>query len=307
MDKFLEMNAFAKVVDAGSFTGAIEVLGISKAAVSRYVADLEARLGVRLLNRTTRRLSLTPEGEVFHARCQQVLEDVEQAESEITSRRGEATGALRITVPVSFGIAHLARVWGEFKARHPKVTLDVSLSDRVADLVEEGYDLAIRIADLPGSSLIHRPLSSTRVVMCASPAYLERAGRPQHPAELARHSVLGYSLRSDRDTWVLDGPDGEVRVQTQPCIRSNNGDVCRAGALQHQGIVLQPTFLVGEDLAAGRLVELMPQYQAGVLGIHAVYASRKHIAPKVRHMIDFLVEWFASERWPEVQAVKAEA
>jgi len=303
MDKFLEMNAFAKVVDAGSFTGAIETLGASKAAVSRYVADLEARLGVRLLNRTTRRLSLTPEGEVFYARCQQVLEDVAQAEAEITSRRGEASGALRITVPVSFGIQHLAQVWGEFKARHPKVTLDVSLSDRVVDLVEEGYDLAIRIAHLPSSSLVHRRLSSTRVVLCASPTYIEREGSPQHPTELARHSVLGYSLRSDRDTWVFDGPEGRVSVQTQPCIRCNNGDVCRAGALQHQGIVLQPTFLIGEDLAAGRLVELMPQYQAGVLDIHAVYASRKHVAPKVRHMIDFLVEWFARERWPEVQAV----
>jgi len=297
MDKFLEMRTFASVVDAGSFVGAATALEMSKAAVSRYVGDLEARLGVRLLRRTTRSLSLTEEGDVFYARCKDLLGSIEEAEAEITSRSGEAFGALRVTVPVSFGILHLAELWGRFKAEHPKVTLDVTLSDRVVDLVDEGFDLAIRIATLPSSSLICRKLSSTRMVLCASPEYLRKAGMPTHPRELGQHSVLAYSYWSARDEWSFIGPEGEVAVTTHPCIRSNNGDICRAGALQDQGIVLQPTFIVGADLASGALVELMPEYQAGELGIYAMYGSRKHVSPKVRLLIDLLVEWFKVSRW----------
>lgn len=297
MDKFLEMRTFASVVDAGSFVGAASALEMSKAAVSRYVGDLESRLGVRLLRRTTRSLSLTEEGDVFYARCKDLLGSIDEAEAEITSRSGEAFGSLRVTVPVSFGILHLAELWGRFKADHPKVTLDVTLSDRVVDLVDEGFDLAIRIATLPSSSLISRKLSSTRMVLCASPEYLKNAGTPTHPRELAGHSVLAYSYWSARDEWAFVGPEGAVTVTTHPCIRSNNGDICRAGALQHQGIVLQPTFIVGADLASGALVELMPQYQAGELGIYAMYGSRKHVSPKVRLLIDLLVEWFKVSRW----------
>jgi len=172
MDKFLEMRTFKAVVDAGSFVGATDGLNMSKAAVSRYVADLEARLGVRLLNRTTRRLSLTEEGEVFYARCTDLLSGIDEAESEVTSRSVEAVGTLRVSVPVSFGILHMTELWGRFKQLHPKVTIDVTLSDRIVDLVEEGFDLAIRIATLPSSSLISRKLTSTRMVLCASPEYL---------------------------------------------------------------------------------------------------------------------------------------
>ena len=297
MDKFLEMRTFAAVVDAGSFVGAAAALTMSKAAVSRYVGDLETRLGVRLLNRTTRSLSLTEEGDVFHTRCRELLSGIDEAEAEITARSGEASGALRVTVPVSFGILHLAELWGHFKAKHPKVTLDVTLSDRAVDLVDEGFDLAIRIARLPSSSLICRKLSSTRMVLCASPKYLKKAGRPKHPSELAAHSILAFSYWSARDEWTFDGPDGPVSVTTHPCIRSNNGDVCRAGALQHQGIILQPTFIVGPDLASGALVELMPAFQAGTLGVYVMYGSRKHVSPKIRLLIDSMVEWFKVPRW----------
>jgi DNA-binding transcriptional LysR family regulator len=298
MDKFMEMRTFAAVVEAGSFVGAAEALDLSKTAVSRHVGELEQRLNVRLLNRTTRKLSLTEEGDVFYARCKELLGGLDEAEAEVGSRTGEATGLLKVTVPVSFGVLHLAQVWGEFKARHPKVMLDITVSDRVADLVDDGFDLAIRIAQLPNSSLISRKLSSTRVVLCASPEYLRRAGTPTHPSELAHHAVLAYSHWSDRDEWTFEGPDGGVTVRTQPGIRSNNGDVCRAGALQHQGIILQPTFIVGGDLASGALVELMPAYRSVELGIYAVYASRRHVAPKVRLLIDLLVEWFRQPRWP---------
>lgn len=297
MDKFVEMRTFAAVVDAGSFVGAADSLDMSKAAVSRYIGDLEARLGVRLLQRTTRRLSLTDEGDVFYARCKELLGGIDEAEAEITSRSGEAIGSLRVTVPVSFGLLHLAELWGQFKALHPKVILDVTLADRVVDLVEEGFDLAIRIATLPSSSLICRKLSSTRMVLCASPEYLKRAGSPRHPSELGGHSVLAFSYWSARDEWSFVGPEGPVSVKTFPCIRSNNGDVCRAGALQHQGIILQPTFIVGADLASGALTELLPEFKAGELGIYAVYGSRKHVSPKVRMLLELLVDWLKTPRW----------
>lgn len=298
MDRFLELRSFAEVVDAGSFVAAADRLALSKAAVSRHVAELEARLSVRLLHRTTRKLSLTAEGEVFHARARQLLADMDEAEAEITSRSREAVGLVLVSVPVSFGIRHLADAWGAFRRKHPKVTLDINLSDRVADLAEEGFDVAVRIARLPSSSLITRQIASTRMVLCASPQYLRRAGRPRQPADIAAHDVIAYSYWSERDEWVFDGPEGPVTVRTQPCIRTNNGDVCRAAALQHQGLILQPTFIVGDDLRQGTLVEVLPDYRSITLGIHAVYQSRKHLTPKVRLLIDFLAAWFRQPRWP---------
>ena len=298
MDRFLEMRTFVQVVDTGSFVGAAEPLDMSKAAVSRYVADLEARLGVGLLHRTTRRLSLTEDGEVFYLRCKELLGGLDAAEAEVTARSGDAVGQLRVNAPVSFGILYLAPVWAAFKARHPQVSFDVTLSDRVVDIVEEGFDLAIRITQLQNSSLISRRLASARMVLCASPTYLARQGTPVHPSELVQHHILAYSYWSSRDEWAFDGPDGVVVVKTTPCLRSNNGDTCRAVALAHEGIILQPSFMVGADLAAGTLVELCPGYRALEMGIHAVYSSRKHVAPKVRLLIDFLVEHFAEPRWP---------
>ena len=296
MDRFFEMQTFAAVVDAGSFVKAADALGVSKAAVSRYVGDLEARLGVRLLHRTTRRLSLTGEGQVFYARSKELLAGVDEAEAEITSRSGAASGLLRINAPVTFGIRHLAPLWGLFRARYPNVTLDVTLADRVVDLVEEGYDVAIRIATLPSSTLISKRLATTRMVLCASPDYLKAHGAPRRPAELTAHAVISYSYWSTRDEWHFNGPQGHVSVKTQPCLHTNSGDTCRAAALAHQGIILQPTFLVGDDLAAGTLVELMPEFRSIELGIYAIYPTRKHVSPKVRALIDFLAEHFEQTR-----------
>lgn len=298
MDKFQEMRVFAQVVEAGTFVGAADALNLSKAAVSRHVGELEARLGVRLLHRTTRKLSLSPEGETFYTRCRQLLDEVDEAEAEITSRSGEAVGTLKVTAPLSFGLLQLADAWGAFKALHPKVTIEVMLADRVVDLAEEGFDLAVRIGRMPSSSLVSRKLSSTRIVQCASPEYLREHGTPTHPSELTQHAVVAYSYWSERDEWSFEGPEGTVSVRTRPVIRANNGDVCRAAALQHQGIILQPTFIIGADLAAGRLVELMPAYQVGEQGVFAVYPSRKHLPPKVRLLIDFLAERFREPRWP---------
>lgn len=298
MDRFAEMQAFAAVVDAGSFVKAADALAISKAAVSRHVAELESRLGVRLLHRTTRRLSLTAEGEAFHASCKGLLSDVDAAEAEVTSGAGVARGLLKLNVPVSFGLLHLAPLWPEFMAANREVTLEVTLADRLVDLVEEGFDLAVRIARLPGSTLVSRQLASTRMILCASPQYLREHGTPAHPSELAAHAVMAYSLLASGDTWRFEGPDGPVTVKVSPRMRTNSGDTCRAAALQHLGIVLQPSFLVGADLLSGALVELLPQFRSIELGIYAVWPTRKHLPAKVRVLIDFLVEAFRTRAWP---------
>jgi DNA-binding transcriptional LysR family regulator len=288
MDRFQEMRVFAAVVDAGSFVGASDELDLSKAAVSRIVSELEARLGVRLLHRTTRRLSLTTEGEVFVDRCRELLTAVGEAEAEVSEHSGQAVGVLKISAPVSFGILRLAPLWGGFLAAHPQTKLEITLSDRVVDLVEEGFDLAVRIARLESSSLVSRRLSSTRMVLCASPRYLKARGTPKHLADLAEHTVLAYSLLAAGDTWEFQGPDGPVSVRVRPRMHTNSGDTCRAAALDHKGVVLQPTFLIGEDLKAGRLIELLPDYRSHELGVYAVYPTRKHVLPKVRLMIDYL-------------------
>ena len=297
MDKFQEMRVFAGVIDAGSFVGASHALEMSKPAVSRHVADLEARLGVRLLHRTTRKLSLTEEGEVFYARCKALLADIDEAEAEITARSGQAFGLLKLNVPVTFGLLHLAPLWAGFMQLNPRVTLDVVLSDRVVDLVEEGFDVAVRIARLPSSSLISRKLSSTRLIVCASPTYLAQHGAPRHPHELSSHRVLGYSLLAMGDQWAFVGPHGPVSVGVTPCMRTNSGDTCRAGALQHLGVILQPSFLVGDDLRSGALVELMPEFRSVELGIYAVYPTRKHVSPKVRLLLDYVAHALKARDW----------
>lgn len=293
------MQAFAAVVDAGSFVGASDVMAMSKAAVSRQVAELEARLGVRLLHRTTRKLSLTEEGEVFYGRCRELLGAVAEAESEVTARSGQAVGLLKVSAPVSFGLLHLAGLWAEFMAAHPKVSLEVTLSDRMVDLVEEGFDVAVRVARLPSSSLVSRKLSSTRMVLCATPHYLKEHGTPKHPSDLAQHQVLAYTLLATGESWGFEGPEGPVAVRVAPRMHSNSGDTCRAAALGHRGIILQPTFLIADELRSGLLVEVLPQYRSLELGIYALYPTRKHVLPKVRLLIDYLAQSFADKAWPD--------
>lgn len=297
MDKFQEMRVFAGVVDAGSFVGAADALGMSKAAVSRHVSDLEQRLGVRLMQRTTRKLSLTQEGEVFLARCRDILASIEESEAELSTRAASASGLLKVSVPVSFATKHLAPLWSDFLAQHPRLTLDVHLADRVVDLVDEGFDLAVRIARLPDSSLVSRQLAATRLVLCAAPSYLRRRGTPTHPDDLGAHDVIGYSLLSTPGQWLLQGPDGPVTVKIKPRLWTNNGDISVAAAVRGAGIDLQPTFLIADELADGRLVEVLPGWQAMELGIYAVYPSRKFVLPKVRALVNFLASSFADAAW----------
>jgi DNA-binding transcriptional LysR family regulator len=219
-----------------------------------------------------------------------VLADVEVAEEEITSQSIAVKGLIRVNVPVSFGLWELAPLWPEFMTIFPDVELDITFADRMVDLVEEGYDLAVRIARLPNSSLVSRKLASTRLVLCASPAYLKKHGKPKTPSELSDHAVLSYSLLATGDQWNFDGPGGNVSVTVKPVMRTNNGDTCIAAARQHKGVVLQPSFMVNGDLKSGALVELMPAYRSTEFGIYAVYPTRQYVSPKVRALIDFLVK-----------------
>ncbi|WP_369689965.1 LysR family transcriptional regulator [Janthinobacterium agaricidamnosum] len=291
------MQSFVAVIKAGSFVAAATALDTSKAAVSRHIADLENRLGVRLINRTTRKLSLTVDGQTFFMHCQEILSALNEAESDLSSRSPEASGLLRISVPVTFGVLHLAPLWGEFLAQHPKISLDVIHSDRHDDLIEDGLDLAVRIAAALHPTLIGRRLATTRLVLCATPAYLARRGVPQHPGQLPEHDIISYSYWSSRDEWTFQGPGGPATVKLSPRMHTNNGDACKAVALQHQGIILQPAFIVDQELRSGALVEIMPSYQAGALTIHAVYATRKHLPLKLRQLIDFLAQRLHTTPW----------
>ena len=297
MDKFQEMTSFVAVIDAGSFVAAADVTGQSKAAVSRHVSELERRLDTRLIQRTTRRLSMTTDGQAFYTRCKDLLAALHEAESELASDRSEPSGLIRVNAPLTFGALHLAPLWGRFINQYGKVSLDVTLNDRVVDLVEEGFDIAIRISAMPSSTLVSRKLATTRLVLCASKSYLRKYGVPRHPRDLAKHRAISYSYFSAKDDWHFTGPNGAESVRIRACMHTNNGDTCRQAALDHQGVVLQPDFLVGDDLRQGRLVELMPAYRAIEFGIYTVYPSRKYLPLKMRLLIDFLAAALRTPRW----------
>ena len=301
MDALRQIEAFVAVVRAGSYVKAAERQETSKAVLSRQVLELETRLGTRLLNRTTRRLSLTETGAAYFERCVQILDDLREADAAAGATTATARGRLRINAPLTFGNLHLAPLWGEFLKLHPAVELDITLTDRVVDLVEEGFDLAVRIAPtgrLPSSSLVARTIADDRIVLCPSPGYLRGAPALTHPADLAAHAVMAYAWWSGGDTWQFSGADGATAdVTVRPRLRTNSGDTCRAAALADQGVIYQPAFLVGPDLRAGRLVELLSDWRGPTLDIHAVYPSRTHLSGKVRAMVDFLAQAFVQPGW----------
>jgi DNA-binding transcriptional LysR family regulator len=307
MENLTGMAIFARVVEAEGFSAAARQLGLSKSAVSKQVARLEDRLGARLLNRTTRRLSLTEVGAAFYERCARILAEAEAAERAVTRLQAEPRGTLRVNAPMSFGVRHVAPAIPAFVARYPDVSVDISLTDRLVDLVDEGYDLAIRIANLPDSSLVARRLAPARFVVCASPDYLARHGAPAQPRDLARHNCLTYSYAAVGDEWRLRGPDGEVRVRVTGTVRANNGDVLRAAALGGLGIVVMPTFLVGDALRSGALASVLPDYRVRETAIHAVYPHGRHLSAKVRAFVDFLVERFGPQPyWDAAQYQESE-
>jgi len=298
MDRFKEIEAFVTVVEAGSFVAAGDAMHVSKAAVSRAVLELEKRLGARLLQRTTRRLSITEAGRAYYDRCKQIMAELDEADSAVGAVTGNAVGKLRINAPVSFGIRHLSPLWGQFMQRYPQVELEIDLSDRIVDVVDEGFDAVIRISRLVDSTLVHRKLATTRIVPVASPAYIEARGLPREPGALDAHDTIGYEYSASGDIWHFETEAGvPLEINTKPRARANNGDTCRSLVLDGVGIAMEPDFLVADDLAAGRMVRLFPQYRCREIGIYVVYPSRKHLSVKVRALVDFLADAFLTPPW----------
>lgn len=295
MDKLTGMAIFARVVESRGFSAAARDLGMSKSSVSKHISWLEDRLGARLLNRTTRRLSLTDAGGVFYERCARMLAEAEEAELAVSRLHAEPRGTLKINAPMTFGLVHLAPALPEFLSRHRDLVIDITLNDRVIDLVDEGYDLAVRIGRLPDSSLIARKLAPSRRVVCGAPDYFNRHGRPMKPADLKDHNCLIYTYMAVADEWRYRGPDGEGAVRISGSLRANNGEMLRASLLAGLGIAPMPTFIVGDDLRAGRLEAVLCEYEDASAGVYAVYPHSRHLSTKVRLFVDFLAERFGPD------------
>ena len=295
MDLFTSLKSYAQVVESGSFARAAERLDLSTTAISKHVADLEAHLQTRLLNRTTRKLSMTESGQAFYGRCIQLLQDLEEAEEEAAGAAGTPRGTLRLTAPVNFGVREVAPALATFSMQQPEMKFDVQLSDRVVDLVEEGFDLAIRIGRPGSENLVARRLGEIRVLVCASPNYLKLHGTPVTPDDLTHHNCFTYEYSVPRSQWRLRDAEGmEHLVQVSGSMHSNNGDLLAEAGAQGGGVVWLPDFIVSDYLQDGRLVPLLSDYSGLSLPIYAVYPSRKHLSAKVRVFVDFLVARFAS-------------
>ncbi len=300
MDRLTEMDAFVHVVDAGGFTEAARKMGVSKSAVSKHVAALEARLAARLLNRTTRRVSPTELGLAYYDRAREVLSGVVEAESMVTAMQATPRGALRVSAPVSFGIGHLSKAVADFLGAYPEVDVNLVLDDRFVELVAEGFDLAIRIGVLPDSSLKARRLAETRLILAAAPAYLAEMGAPRTIDDLAGHRLLHYSNLATGNFWRLRGPSGaERQIRVGGRLTVNNGDSLKVAAEAGLGIAMLPSFLVGGALATGRLVEVLADRAPDMLGIYALYPEGRFPQPKLRAFVDFLAERFRG-KGPEV-------
>ena len=296
MDQLAAIRVYVRVAESGSFSEAARRLDLSKSAVSKHVAALEDHLGTRLLYRTTRRVSLTEAGQAYLDRALRILDDLEEADNAVASLTAEPRGRLKVNAPLSFGLLHLSSAIADFCSAFPQIVLNMEFNDRFVDLVDEGFDVAVRIGNLADSSLIARRIAPARMIFCASPGYLEQAGTPTVPADIADHACLRYwSPGGNPDEWTAGGPDGPVAVKISGPLVANNGEVLRDAAIAGLGITRMPTFIVSKAIADGRLVEILADYRPEPLTIQAVYPPNRHLSVKVRRFIDFLVERFGPE------------
>ena len=293
MDRLTEMEAFAMVVDQGGFTDAARKMGISKSAVSKHVSSLESRLGARLLNRTTRRVSPTEIGLAYYDRARRVLNDAGEADALVTAMQSAPSGLLRVSVATDFGVNHLSPVLGEFLHEYPDITVNMVLNNRYVELISEGFDLAVRIGELEDSSLRARKLAETHKMMIASPKYFESHGRPEKIDDLNEHKLLHYSNQAAGNVWRLTAPSGEKRqVRSTGGLTVNDGQSLLNAAVNGLGIAFLPSFLYADAMAEGLLVPAIDGLPVETQGIYAVYPPGRYTQPKVRAFIDFLVETF---------------
>lgn len=297
LDRLTSLEVFNKVAALGSLSAAARAIGMSQTMVTKHIAALEQHLGVRLFHRSTRRLSITEAGRNYLEASARILADMEAADSAVAADRVEPRGALRINAPVSFGARQIAPLLLEFSHRCQQVTVELGLNDRLVDLADEGWDLALRVGSLGDSSLIARRIAPCRAIVCAAPSYLQAHGKPQKLADLSQHNCLGYTLSrlTGADRWTF-GRRSDLTVQVKGNLRSNNGDALRAAAVAGQGLIYQPTFMVADDLRAGTLVAIDLDHPAVEFGgIYAVFLPTPHPAAKVRVFVDFLVARFTPE------------
>jgi DNA-binding transcriptional LysR family regulator len=292
MDRLLSMTVFARAVELGSFSAAGEAMHMSSQLVGKHVQTLEHHLGVRLLNRTTRRHHLTEVGASYYERVKVILAEVESAEGLAAETRAVPRGRLRINAPVTFGVHGLAPRLPEYLAANPEVTVDLSLSNGYVDAIEEGFDIVFRIGELADSSLIARELAPYRLVLCAAPAYLERYPPIRTLTDLSAHECLGFSHTELRTHWTLDGPEGRVTIPVSGRFMANHGEAMLAIAKAAMGIMLQPLELVWAELESGSLVRVLPDYSAPMRPMHILYARDRRLTPKLRSFIDFAVGTF---------------
>lgn len=289
MESLSDIAVFVQVIDSGSFTAAADKLGLSKSVISKYVTRLENRLGAQLLNRTTRRLNLTEAGRALYESSRRGLEEIEEAITEVSRLQSAPKGTLRLNTPMSFGILHIAPVIPDFLKLYPELSIDMNLEDRKVDLIEEGFDLAIRISDLSDSSLVARRLGPCRHVICATPEYLHCNGTPKTPGDLRDHNVITFKYQDTPSEWQFLSTDGEhSSVPVSGTIQMNNSLALREALLNNAGITLTPTFIVGDDIKSGKLQTVLSQYSLLETSIFAVYHQRRNLSPKIRAFIDFL-------------------
>ncbi|WP_332681052.1 LysR family transcriptional regulator [Bosea sp. (in: a-proteobacteria)] len=291
MDRFGDLDVFARVVTAKSMSAAGRELNLSPAVISKRIRRLEERLGVRLLQRTTRQLSLTEAGQGFYERVVAILGSIEEAESWVASGTGQARGTLRVSAPTSFGRLHIAPHLKPFLDANPLVNVDLILTDAFVDIIGEGFDLAVRIADLRDSSLVARRLAPNHRILCATPAYLAAHGMPAAIEDLSNHTLIAHNA----DQWRLDGPEGPVSVRVTGQLRTNSSEVVREALLAGVGIALRSTWDVGPELKSGALARVLPDYSVGKrVAVYAVYPSRRHMEQKVRVFVDYLAELYGA-------------
>ena len=293
MNRFENMATFIRVVETGSISAAADRLGVAKSAVSRRLKELEGHLGVELFHRTTRKMNLTDSGRAFYHQSVRILEDVIEAEHATSQAHGTLKGSLKIALPSTFGLMHMGPAISEFLQTHPQIEFDLDFNDREVDLIQEGFDLAIRIANLPDSSLIARRLAPIQTVMCASPSYLEQKGMPRSPDELIEHQCLVYSLLRDFEYWYLTDAGGkEIKTRIRPCLKASTGEFLKDAAVEGLGIILVPSFIAYKEIESGALVPVLKDYRPSQLDAYAIYPQTRHLSQRVRAFVDFLVKRF---------------
>ena len=295
MGQMEDMSAFVRIVEAGTISRAAEQLGVAKSAVSRRLVDLENRMNVQLLNRTTRKSSLTEAGRSYYQRARQILADVSELHASTSNAKATLEGDLKVAVPHTFGQMHLAPVVNEFAKTHPGINFHLDFSDRQVDLVEEGFDVAIRIAELKDSSYIARKLVTINLVLCASPEYLNRAGHPEKPVDLVSHDILDYVVTSSPARKFLDRDGQEKSIRLSAKMSANNGDYLCAAAVAGLGITALPTFIAWKELNNGSLIRVMGEYSLSPIHAYAVYPQTRHLSKRVRTFIDFMIEKFGDD------------